>query len=152
MPSVSPRASQLWNPAALWLWGLGKLLHLPEAVLTGPWSRVLASLGSAVRGEMSGHCEESLGLGQKGFLCRLEPSPLAASPADSRSCVSLYSLCDLGPLQLHHHPPSEHRGRCVDDVSKRVMVLPGGWGCVQSLTSQEGWGGAPGGLAGSTGP
>ena len=35
MPSVSPRASQLRNPAALWLWGLGKLLHLPEAVL---WS------------------------------------------------------------------------------------------------------------------
>ena len=29
-------------------------------------------------------------------------------------------------------------------MSKRVTVLPGGWGCVQSLTSQEGWGEPPG--------
>ena len=70
--------------------------------------------------------------------------PWQPPPADTRSCDSLYSLCDLGPLQLHHHPPSEHRGRRVDDVSKRVTVLPGGWGCVQSLTSQEGWGEPPG--------
>lgn len=31
--------------------------------------------------------------------------------------VSLPSLRHLRPLQLRHHPPSEHRGRRVDDVS-----------------------------------
>lgn len=39
-------------------------------------------------------------------------------------CLLLPSLCHLRPLQLHHHPPSEHRGRCVDDVSSHVAVLP----------------------------
>ena len=60
--------------------GPGQALHLPETVLTGPWSRVLASLGSAIRGQTSGCCEESLGLSRKGFSRRLEPSPWAASP------------------------------------------------------------------------
>ena len=48
-------------------------------------------------------------------------------PANSGSCL-LSSLRHLGPLQLRHHPPSEHRGRRVDDVSSPVTVLPHGAG------------------------
>lgn len=88
MPLLSPQASQLRDPAAPWPWGLGKRftrLSCPR----GPWSRVLASLGPALRGQVSGCCEESLGLSRKGFSRRLEPSPWVASPGQ----LPLLCLC-----------------------------------------------------------
>lgn len=62
-----------------------------------------------------------------GFLPRPPPPPPKALPRSLLTrapCLLLPSLCHLRPLQLHHHPPSEHRGRCVDDVSSHVAVLP----------------------------
>lgn len=55
--------------------------------------------------------------------------PPSLLPANSCSCL-LSSLRHLRPLQLRHHPPSEHRGRRVDDVSSPATVLPGGAGGV----------------------
>lgn len=58
-------------------------------------------------------------------------------PADSCPCLLLSSLRHLRPLQLHHHPPSEHCGRRVDDVSSRVTVLPGGVGACGFLGTSQ---------------
>lgn len=70
-------------------------------------------------GEASVGCQEGSAGALPGRLCPF----LLLMPAP----VSLPSLRCLGPLQLHHCPPSEHRGRRVDDVSGRW-----GWGRVGS--------------------
>lgn len=69
--------------------------------------------------------------GSEGILMSLADSPVALSadpvlsPAANPAVSLLSSVCHLGPVQLHHHPPSEHRGGRVDDVSSVPSFL---WG------------------------
>nr|XP_058929295.1 calcium channel flower homolog isoform X1 [Kogia breviceps]XP_058929296.1 calcium channel flower homolog isoform X1 [Kogia breviceps] len=60
--------------------------------------------------------------------------PLAVSPVGG---VRGRLLRHLRPLQLHHHPPSEHCSRRVDDVSSRVTVLLGGVGACGFLGTSQ---------------
>lgn len=81
-------------------------------------------------------CEknQALGVGRIRISQTISPGGLpsrlcAFLSANSCPCLLLSSLRHLRPLQLHHHPSSEHRGWRVDDVSSHVPVLTGrAWG------------------------
>lgn len=135
-PAASPCSESQTHPCCgAWASGsTGLSLHPTCDMEQLCWARLSQMaerrLLGAVRRPKYGVSEGILMMSQAvspgGLPSRLCPSLFA----NSCPCLLLSSLRHLRPLQLHNHPPCEHRGWRVDDVSDHVCPAWEGWGLV----------------------